>query len=296
MRPADMVPYRYDSAQPTPWLWVSEGITDYYADLAMVRSGVAPEEIFYVLTTGKIGSVNETPPVALEDASLTAWIHPRDGTDGIYYPKGSLAGLLLDILIRDGSDNRASLDGVMREVYSTTFGKGRGFTADDWWNAVARAAGGRPLADIQAKYIDGREAYPWTELLPRAGMKLATDSVHEPRIGVQVAQDSSGVYVSGVTAGSMAAQAGVQIGDRLIAAGGIPVRDVNFGEQFRSRYARTPAGSPLALQIERNGQTLDLQGGLRFETRIEARVEPDPAATGKAARIRDGILRGRIDG
>ena len=39
MRPAEMVPYRYDRAQPTPWLWVSEGITDYYADLALVRGG-----------------------------------------------------------------------------------------------------------------------------------------------------------------------------------------------------------------------------------------------------------------
>ena len=40
LRPAEMVPYRYDRAQPTPWLWVSEGITDYYADLALVRGGI----------------------------------------------------------------------------------------------------------------------------------------------------------------------------------------------------------------------------------------------------------------
>ncbi|MEO8623586.1 MAG: hypothetical protein ABI625_21085, partial [bacterium] len=33
LRPADMVPYHYDRPQPTTWLWVSEGITDYYADL-----------------------------------------------------------------------------------------------------------------------------------------------------------------------------------------------------------------------------------------------------------------------
>ncbi len=38
MRPSEMVPYRYDQAQPTVWLWVSEGITDYYADLTLVRS------------------------------------------------------------------------------------------------------------------------------------------------------------------------------------------------------------------------------------------------------------------
>jgi predicted metalloprotease with PDZ domain len=40
MRPSEMVPYRYDQAQPTVWLWVSEGITDYYADLTLVRSGI----------------------------------------------------------------------------------------------------------------------------------------------------------------------------------------------------------------------------------------------------------------
>src|SRR5204863_3030895 len=40
LRSADMWPYRYDVAMPTTWLWVSEGITDYYADLALVRGGV----------------------------------------------------------------------------------------------------------------------------------------------------------------------------------------------------------------------------------------------------------------
>ena len=38
LRPADLLPYRYDRPQPTPWLWVSEGITDYYADLVLVRA------------------------------------------------------------------------------------------------------------------------------------------------------------------------------------------------------------------------------------------------------------------
>ena len=37
LRPADLVPYRYDDAQPTPWLWVSEGITSYYGDLLLAR-------------------------------------------------------------------------------------------------------------------------------------------------------------------------------------------------------------------------------------------------------------------
>ena len=53
LRPADLVPYRYDRPQPTTWLWVSEGITDYYADLAEVRGGVVDAAGFYALTVGE---------------------------------------------------------------------------------------------------------------------------------------------------------------------------------------------------------------------------------------------------
>ena len=70
LRPADLWPYRYDRTQPTPWLWVSEGITDYYADLASVRGGVVEESGFYALTSAKITEVSTTSPVSLHDASI----------------------------------------------------------------------------------------------------------------------------------------------------------------------------------------------------------------------------------
>ncbi|MBL8979138.1 MAG: hypothetical protein JNM53_12035, partial [Gemmatimonadetes bacterium] len=151
LRPAEMVPYRYDVAQPTVWLWVSEGITDYYADLTMLRGGVIDSAAFLEETGNKIAQVNQVPAVALEDASLSTWIHPTDGTGYIYYPKGSLAGLLLDILIRDASDNRRSLDDVMRETYQRTYKQGKGFGATEWWGAVSRAAGaGSSTASMSA--------------------------------------------------------------------------------------------------------------------------------------------------
>jgi predicted metalloprotease with PDZ domain len=143
LRPADMWPYDYSRPQPTPWLWVSEGITDYYADLALVRGGVVDSAGFLSLTDQKMQQIAEEPPTALEDASLTTWISPMDGSRYQYYPKGSLAGFMLDVLIRDASDNRRSLDDVFRELYGAAYKKGRGFTGKDWWAAVSRAAAGR---------------------------------------------------------------------------------------------------------------------------------------------------------
>jgi predicted metalloprotease with PDZ domain len=157
LRPAEMWPYDYHQAQPTPWLWVSEGITDYYADLALVRSGIVDSAQFMTATGEKVGTVTEASPTALEDASLSTWVHPTDGTGYLYYPKGSLAGLMLDVLIRDYSDNTRSLDDVLRELYRTVYKKGRGFGANEWWPAVTQAAGGRSFADFYARYVDGRD-------------------------------------------------------------------------------------------------------------------------------------------
>src|SRR5918992_3435585 len=145
LRPDDLWPYVYDRPQPTTLLWVSEGITDYYADLALVRGGVIDAPAFHSTTAGKINEVNDVPAVALEDASLSTWTHPVNGTGYIYYPKGSLAGFLLDIMIRDASDNRRSLDDVLRELYQAEYKRGSGFTNAEWWAAVSRAAGGRPV-------------------------------------------------------------------------------------------------------------------------------------------------------
>ncbi|HEX9564872.1 MAG TPA: PDZ domain-containing protein [Gemmatimonadaceae bacterium] len=291
MRPADMTPYRYDRAQPTTWLWVSEGITDYYADLSLVRGGVIDSSQFLALTSGKIAEVTATPPVALEDASLSTWLSPTDGTHYIYYPKGSLAGFMLDVLIRDASDNQRSLDDVMRNVYQSTWKAGRGFTAQDWWGAVSRAAGGKSFDDFNRQYVDGREPYPWSTILPLAGLRMNVDSIREPWIGIGTNADSSGIFITQVDSGSAASEAGFMIGDHLVQIGDIPVSDPEFGARFRARYGRTE-GEVLPVIVMRAGSRQTLSMRVRHRVRTVESLVFDRSASPKAARIRAGILRG----
>jgi predicted metalloprotease with PDZ domain len=292
LRPADMVPYRYDRSEPTVWLWVSEGITDYYADLALIRGGVVTAEQFLGQTGDKMAKVAAAPPTALEDASLSTWIHPTDGSQYLYYPKGSLAGFMLDVLIRDASDNRQSLDGVMRTLYRSTYKAGRGFTGAEWWRAVTAAAGGKSFTDFAARYVDGREPYPWAQILPLAGLRMATDTILEPRIGLASALDSAGrVVVRQVMPGSAGAEAGVRSGDVLLALGDIPITDSDFGSKFRARFGKQD-GQPLPIQVERDGQQMTLNGKIRLVPRVESRLEIDPGAPAKANRVREGIFKG----
>lgn len=294
LRPADMVPYVYSDEQPTPWLWVSEGITDYYADLTMVRSGVSSDSAFYDRTAGKISNLASVPPVALEDASLQIWIHPVDNTDAIYYDKGSLAGLMLDIMIRDASNNRGSLDDVMRELYRTTYQtRFTGFRAADWWGAISRAAGGRSFAEFNRRYVDGRDPYPWTRVLPLAGLRLVVDSQVVARMGVNSQSDSLGIRVTGLVPGGAMDQAGVRVGDYIVMIAGDSVKDANsFGPNFRQRMSGQPAGTSYPVVVRRNGQVVTLEGKLKFLPSIVYSVREDPNAGEKAARIREGLLRG----
>src|SRR5918992_822000 len=276
MRPAELWPYRYDGTAPTPLLWVSEGITDYYADLSMVRGGLIDSTGFFGVTAGKITEVEQLRPVSLEDASLSTWVHPTDGTGYVYYPKGSLAGFLLDIMIRDASDNRRSLDDVMAQLYAESYKRGRGFTNADWWRVVTQAAGGKSFADFAERYIDGREPFPWATALPLAGMRLVTDTIREPRLGItSVRGPEGGVMIASVDPSGAAAEAGLREGDMLISVGNIAVEDQNFGQQFRQQFGGRE-GAPLEIKVRRGEQQLTLSTRVRLVPRVEFRIEADP--------------------
>lgn len=296
LRPADMWPYRYDRWMPTTWLWVSEGITDYYAPLSITRGGVVPPEYLWANLTEKMQNVNDVPPVSLEDASLGTWIHPQDGTGYLYYPKGALAGFLLDVMIRDASDNRRSLDTVMRELYATTYQRGRGFTGAEWWAAVSRAAGGRSFADFAARYVDGRDPFPYAQVLPLAGLRLQTDTMRVPRLGVNTVGDSTGVRVVNVVAGGVAERAGIRVGDQILRIGDVVVDSPDFGPAYRARYGTAAEGTPLVVVVRREGQEVSLNGSVHFVEVTTTQIAPDPNASAKAVRIRDGILRGTTGG
>jgi predicted metalloprotease with PDZ domain len=291
LRPADLVPYRYDDAQQTTWLWVSEGVTDYYGALGLVRGGVNDSTGFFNFIAGEIASVAGAPPTAVSDASFGAWIAPTDGSGGLYYPKGGLIGFLLDIMIRDASDNRMSLDNVMRRLYDATWKHGKGFTGAEWWGEVSRAAGGKSFAEFARRYVDGREPLPIDSVLRLAGLRSESDTIREPRLGISTGIDSSGVSITQVFPTGAAAAAGARAGDKIVSIGDVAVSNDASFEALRARYAGTTL-TTVPLVVRRGGETITLQLPVRLVTRVQTRVLPIPNTSSKALRIRGGILKG----
>ncbi len=293
LRPAELVPYDYGRPQLTTLLWVSEGITSYYDDLSLVRGGVFEPEFFYEQTAGDITATESAGAVALEDASLSTWIGPRDGTDHIYYPKGAVAGLLLDILIRDATDNAASLDDVMRDLYWSTHKETfTGFSEAAWWESVRRAGGGESFDDFYARYVDGREPYPWDDVLTLAGLQLVTDTTYQPLVGIYPEYDDQGARVSDLVPDGAAAAGGVQAGDYLVRAGPVEIDDETSFDEFRAHFAEKPAGTPYDVVVQRGDAEVTLELELRISEQIERSLIEDPDASDRAIRIRESLLSG----
>jgi predicted metalloprotease with PDZ domain len=215
-----------------------------------------------------------------------------NGTHYLYYDKGSVAGMLLDILIRDASDNRGSLDTVMRDLYDNTYRKGRGFTNQDWWAAVSRAAGGASFADFEKRYIDGRDPYPYDSIFPLAGLRLLVDRTVQPSLGISVSPDEHGLRVMQVVISGPGATAGVRLGDYLLSVGGLDAADPQFTDRFNERFAATPPGGTLPIEIRRGTQRLTLNAPVRFNTIETRRIIEMASASPKAVRVREGLLSG----
>jgi len=181
---------------------------------------------------------------------------------------------------------------VMRAMYEQSYKKGNGFTDDDWWSAVSRAAGGKSFDDFRRRYVEGRVALPYASVLSLAGLKFREQSTPEARVGVATIEDSTGVRVIDIASGSSAAEAGVLPGDYLVSVGDIRVTDSNFGAVFRQKYSAMPEGTPLVIRVRRAGVVRDLPGRLHFGVNIATSLEEDPAASAKARAIRAGLLTG----
>ena len=131
---------------------------------------------------------------------------------------------------------------------------------------MSAAAGGASFADFNARYVDGREPFPYAEVFPLAGLTPVVDSNRVARVGIQTNADSNATTVEGVTPGSAFAVAGGQAGDRLVRVGDLDANGASWAEQFRAKYGTAAEGTIIPVVVQRAGQPVTLQMPLRFVT------------------------------
>ncbi|MEW6207182.1 MAG: hypothetical protein AB1631_02375 [Acidobacteriota bacterium] len=184
LRPVELGPFDYETTPRTSGLWVSEGLTTYYGQLIVPRAGLSRPQDFLSWLSSQIEQLQNTPGrlvQTLEQSSLEVWSTPTSGlaqsnsaNTVSYYLKGPIAGFLLDAKIRRATNDKKSLDDVMRLAYRR-YSRARGFTAEQF-RATAEEIAGIDLKEWFRRAISSTEELDYTEALEWYGLRFAVES------------------------------------------------------------------------------------------------------------------------
>jgi len=296
IRPASLEPVDDTKEQYTRALWFAEGVTNTYGSFTLVRSGIWNKEQFYADLGEQITELEGRPAnrwQSAEQSSLDAWfekypLYNQPEHSVSYYTKGQVLGDLLDILIRDRTDNAKSLDDVLRAM-NTNFAK-QGKTYRDSLDVqlTAESIAGGSFEGFFREYVAGAEPFPYQQILALAGLTLRTVEHRKPALGFSVEHEPNGPFaVSAVDTEGPAGQAGLRIGDVIVSwDGGEAPRRVERWLQERK------AGELLKLRVRREDRETTIEFRLGETKEILYQVIEDSHASEKPRHIRDGMLRG----
>jgi len=275
LRPKPLMKYDYENEIYTDGLWIAEGITSYYQDLALVRAGLLSKSRFMSGLSREIEGVQRTNGrkfQSLRDSSFDTWIkfyRPDENSRNTrisYYSKGAVAAFLLDMKIRSLTDNEKSLDDVMKKMFSRYSKKG--FTSENF-RSVASKVAGENLDDWFANAIDSTNELEYDESLTFMGIEIPEAAAEkgdedksdkEPASGgtPTIGANFSGSRISSVKPDSQAWRLGMAPGDEVLAINGF-----RLGGSFQDRLRQYEVGDRIELLISRDdklfSETVDLE-------------------------------------
>jgi predicted metalloprotease with PDZ domain len=212
-----------------------------------------------------------------------------------YYDKGQIVGVMLDILIRDRTDNRAGLDDVMRALNQEYAKAGRFYNEseglrDVMENVIRKRApmADADLGDFFRRYISGTDEIPYADFLARAGLTIRDTTQHRANFGFTTSRDNAAATtVASVDRESAASEAGLKEGDALITLN---------GEAFPravDRWLRDhQPDERVTLKVRRGGEEREISFPLGRQTDAAYQISEIASPTERQRRIREGILRG----
>jgi len=254
-------------------LWAFEGITSYYDELALPRSGVLPRSDYLDLLAPSLTRYYRNVGrhrQSIAESSFDAWTkfykQDESAPSAIvsYYNKGALVALGLDRLIRLSSDDQLSLDDLMRYLWQHYGVTDKGVPERAIELGLARLIG-QPVEEFFERYIYGVEELPLADWFGGLGVGIQLRSgtslkdqggfVEQPNsdiaatasLGARVSTSDGLVRVNQVFSSSAAEQAGITPGDLLVAIDGERCTE----ESLQELLTRTPVGETVRMSLFR---------------------------------------------
>ena len=293
IRPAERGPIGYRQTGQSRGLWWSEGLTLYYADLLARRAGIPTIDSTRIAHVERLIARYLFNPgnshISAERAGLTEY-GAAPGALGDYDPsvhtQGELLGTILDLVIREATNDRRSIDDVMRLMMERYSGR-VGFTGRDIERSVATvcACVVRPIFDA---YVRGAGSIDVDRYLRTIGLRSRVtpvptrDAAGAPSPDLRVFawqpdSDSSLALLINNPA-SVWGRAGLHTGDRLLSVDGQPVATPR---DLRTVLTRLRIGDTVRVDVRRPNGPFRATVIVRGYEYPQVRLEEVPGATAR---------------
>ncbi len=274
IRPEGLEPFNFRDVNMSGEMFLAEGFTQYYGNLAMLRSGITPANDLKSFA-GDVTYVLNTPGSSYRSAMDMSRLAPLvDGSSDdfpkywsndfvSYYSFGDAVALGLDLTLRTRSNSRVTLDDFMRAMWRN-YGKpggpspglvGKPYTIVDVQTQLAAVSGDPAFAaDFVKRFIAGTEKVDYASLLLQAGFILRRQT-GPPSLGrLRLTKANNAVRVSDSTIiGSPAYNAGVDRDDEIISIAGT---SLSAPEDLPKVFADHKAGDSVEIVFRRRGQEI----------------------------------------
>ncbi len=276
IKPKAFIPYQLAKESYTDQLWAYEGITSYYDDFSLYRSGIISfEEYLAILskTATRVYRGSGELKQSITESSFFTWTKfYQQGPDAVnnivsYYTKGSLIALWLDLTIREKSQQKYSLDNLMKELW-IHFGRTNiGTQQDDFINIVNILCGedisqaftnilnSAARIDLQPLLANVGVSYQTSKYKQLNNLETTTADDYMPYIGAMYKTHAMGVKITQVIEQSPAAQAGIAVNDVLIAVDNMLVTE----KSLQHLANHLPENSQVTCHVFRDDQLLTNQ-------------------------------------
>ncbi len=237
-------------------LWFCYGLSDYYGTLSLVRSGFWSEEDFIHYSLKTVNrflrhSDDEMPSLAMLSSHITNYDYKK--AIAFIRLKGHLVALLLDLKIRELTDNRRSLDDVIFFMNKWYGDQGTGYREKDILRVIS-AVTGVNLITFFDLYINSTSELPIVTAFQTAGIFLESKPDTLPDLGeFQISID--GNIITQIDRFSPLETAGMKAGDKLIS---LNDQSIFYPQQIEEIVDTLSVGQEIDISIQREGITLML--------------------------------------
>lgn len=281
IRPKELLPYNFNQEVYFDTGFIAEGVTTYYGDLFLVRSGVIDHSQYFkeLNKLCKRHVENEgRHHASLVESSRDLWVDGygpgAPGRKVSIYTKGALVSLMLDLLIRSLTSHQKSLDHVMQVLWSEFGDQSAGYSLKHFQNICEQVAG-ESLTTFYEQYVQG--VVPLEKelkgLLHQVGCSMKTHSskqLNERHFGFKVQMRHGQLQIAQILPASPAYQK-LSLEDIIVG--------VNGKKPTPKLNSQIKLGYPLKLDLLRQGRRARvslLPSGVQFfdQNRIEKMKQP----------------------